>query len=890
MDSFSAKQTIEIAEQSRTIYSLESARSNGLPGIEKMPISRKILLENLLRHEDGDLVTAEMIKKVVAGAPEAIFFYPARIYMHDLLGLPLLADLASLRDAVIETGHASEIVNPVIPVDIVMDHSLMVVHTGDAESERKNQEIEFQRNEERFALAKWCQENFENFRVIPPGKGIMHQINVEYLGQVVWRDQKGAPETLYPDTVLGTDSHTPMVNGIGVLGWGVGGIEAEAAMMGFPVSLNTPEVIGVRLSGKMREGITATDLVLTITERMRAFGVVGKFIEFFGEGLDHLPLADRATIANMTPEFGATCTYFPVDDETIRYMRLTGRTEEQVALVEAYTKEQGLWRSNTAIDFDDVIELDLDEIGATLAGPRRPHDKVPLEEAPNNFTRELASYYHVDAAPGTRHEKVAGQDHALTDGDIVVAAITSCTNTSNPPLLIGAGLLAKKAVALGMTTKSWIKKSLAPGSQVVGDYLQKAGLQSYLDQLGFNIVGYGCTTCGGMAGPLTDEMTATLENSDLVCTAVLSGNRNFEARIHPLAKANYLASPPLVVAYALTGTILTNLETDPLGEDRDGKPVYLKDIWPTSAEIQTALEGCLSPEMFTARYDEVFKGNALWEALSPNTETTYKWDEGSTYIRRPPYFDGVPETPLALDDINGIRPLALLGDTITTDHISPASAIKIDSPGGKYLTERQVSEIDFNTYGTRRSNFEMVERSTLANVRLRNEMLPGTEGGVTRLMPDDAATTIFDAAAIYKERSVPTMIIAGKEYGAGSSRDTAAKGVYLLGVKLVLAESFERIHRSNLVGMGILPLQFVNGMTRQSLKLDGSESFDLSGIVDGLAPGMTATLSIHRANDETEEVPVLVRVDTGDEAATVAEGGILHRIYRNISDANQARA
>jgi aconitate hydratase len=884
MDSFKVKKTLELAGQNRTIYSLKRAEANGLGGIKRMPISRKILLENLLRHEDGDLVSTGMIESVAAGAPEAMFFYPARIYMHDLLGLPLLADLASLRDAVIATGRAPEIVNPIIPVDIVMDHSLMVVHTGDADAERKNQAIEFERNEERFALAKWCQENFNNFRVIPPGKGIMHQINVEYLGQVVWRDGQTTPETLYPDTVLGTDSHTPMVNGLGVLGWGVGGIEAEAAMMGFPVSLNVPDVIGVHLSGQMREGITATDLVLTITERMREYGVVGKFIEFFGEGLDHLPLADRATISNMTPEFGATCTYFPVDEETLRYMRLTGREPDHISVVEAYAKEQGMWRTDEAIEFNDVIELDLSTIGATLAGPRRPHDRVALGETPANFTRELASYYHVDAAPGTRHEAVAGQDHDLTDGDILVAAITSCTNTSNPPLLIGAALLAKKAIERGLTTKPWIKKSLAPGSQVVGDYLAKAGLQPYLDQLGFNIVGYGCTTCGGMAGPLSDEITATLEESDKVCCAVLSGNRNFEARIHPLAKANYLASPPLVVAYALTGTVLTNLETDPLGKDLDGNPVYLKDIWPSTAEIQEALEGCLSPDMFTARYNKVFEGNHFWEALSPNTDTTYRWDEASTYIRRPPYFDDVPETPHAIDDIHNIRPLAILGDTITTDHISPASAIKLDSPGGEYLSQRQVAEIDFNTYGTRRSNFEMVERSTLANVRLRNEMLPGTEGGVTRLMPEDTATTIFDAAAAYKERGVPTMIIAGKEYRAGSSRDTAAKGVYLLGVKLVLAESFERIHRSNLVGMGVLPLQFMDGMDRTTLTLDGSEWFDLTGISHGLTPSMTATLTIHRINGDTEDISVLVRVDTGDEAMTVAEGGILQRIYRNLPE------
>lgn len=884
MNSFGARQTVNIAGRQRIIYSLDNAAAAGLNCIGRMPVSRKILLENLLRHEDGDLVTSTLIRDFAANNPTAIFFRPARIFMHDLLGLPLLADLASLRDAAIEAGRMPDIVNPVIPVDIVMDHSLMVVHTGAADSERLNQAIEFERNEERFAFAKWCQNNFKNLRVVPPGKGIMHQINMEYLGQVVWRDAATQPELLYPDTVLGTDSHTTMINGLGILGWGIGGIEAEAAMMGFPVSLQSPGVIGVHLSGKLREGITATDLVLTITERMRAYGVVGKFIEFFGKGLDALSLPDRATIANMTPEFGATCTFFPVDEATTRYMRLTGRDADHVAMVEGYARAQGMWRADVddALDFTDVVEIDLSRISATLAGPRRPHDRVPLEKAPENFRRELKSYYNVSESPGPRREPVAGQDHALTDGDIVVAAITSCTNTSNPPLLIGAGLLAKKAVEHGLEAKPWIKRSLAPGSQVVGDYLAKSGLQPYLDRLGFNIVGYGCTTCGGMAGPLSDEMTAALGDSDFVCCAVLSGNRNFEARIHPLARANYLASPPLVIAYALTGSMLTNLETDPLGNDKSGNPVYLRDIWPTSEEIQVAIEGCLAPEMFSARYSAVFKGNDFWEALTPNTGATYRWDETSTYIRRPPYFDNVPAVPPPLEEIRGMRALAILGDTVTTDHISPSGAIKIDSAAGQYLQERQVSETDFNTYGTRRSNFEIVARATLANIRLRNEMLPGTEGSVTRIMPEDTATSIFDASVAYRNRHVLTLVVAGKEYGAGSSRDTAAKGIYLLGVNAVLAESFERIHRSNLVGMGILPIQFMDGMNRKTLKLDGSETFDLMEIAEALDTGTPARLHIHRLDSPIETIPVRVRADTGDEVTTIRAGGILPRIHRNL--------
>ena len=885
MDSFNAKQTIDIVGKNRTIFSLPHAKSNGLAGIAKMPISRRILLENLLRHEDGELVTREMIESFTANDSTAIFFYPTRLYLQDLLGIPLMADLASLRDAAAAGDRDPAIVNPKIPVDLIIDHSLMVVHTEGADLENRNQSIEFERNQERFALAKWCQENFDNFRVVPPGKGIMHQINLEYIGQVVWQDDTTAPGTVFPDTVLGTDSHTTMINGLGIVGCGIGGIEAEAAMMGFPASLQAPDVVGVNLSGDLREGITATDLVLTITEQMRSVGVVDKFIEFFGPGLDSLPVPDRATIANMTPEYGATCTYFPVDDQTIRYLHQTGRGSEQIALIEAYSKAQGFWRTDDPLDFTDIVEVDLSTIGATLAGPKRPHDKVPLAEAPDNFESQLVGYYDIAEKAGSRRKHIDGEEHSLSDGDVVVAAITSCTNTSNPPLLIGAGLLAKKAVERGLSAKSWIKKSLAPGSQVVGDYLEKAGLQPYLDQLGFNIVGYGCTTCGGMAGPLSDEMTAVLENTDLVCCAVLSGNRNFEARIHPLAKANYLASPPLVIAYALTGTILTNLETDPLGTDKDGNPVYLRDIWPSNDEIQSALEGCLTPDMFQARYAKVFEGNALWEALDPTPTPTYQWDPASTYIRKPPYFDGVPSTPPTRNDIQGLRPLAMLGDTITTDHISPSGAIKRDSAGGLYLQERQVPEIDFNTYGTRRSNFEMVERATLANVRLRNEMAPGTEGSVTRIMPEGTEASIFDAAAAYKARGIPSMIIAGKEYGTGSSRDTAAKGVYLLGVRVVLAESFERIHRSNLVGMGIVPIQFMDGTNRETLNLDGSETFDLTGVADGLEPGMTATLTINRANGETDKIPVRVRVDTGDEATTVAHGGILHRIVRNLPEA-----
>ena len=881
MDSYSSLTKENLGGREVGYYSLPTAEKNGLKGVSKLPHCRKILLENMLRNEDGSIVTKDAIESFVSGKPTTVPFYPARVYLHDLLGLPLMVELASIRDAMVEAKADPALVNPTIPVDLIIDHSLMVMFSGSADSRKKNEEIEFERNKERFALVRWCQKAFKNFRAIPPGKGIMHQINVEHLAKVVWFNED--TNMAYPDTVLGTDSHTPMVNGVSVAGWGVGGIEAEAAMMGRNVSFQGPDVLGINLSGKINPGVTSTDLVLTITEMLRKYGVVGKFVEFYGPGLSNLAVPDRATIANMAPEYGATCVYFPVDDLTIRYLTLTGRTDEEIALVDAYAKAQDLWRDDSVVpEFTDTIDLDLSSVVPSVAGPRRPEDRIDLDKASDKFNEAVTGYYKVDTSKD-RKVKVPNEDFELDDGSVVVAAITSCTNTSNPSLVVAAGLLAKKAVEKGLERKPWAKPSLAPGSQVVGDYLQKAGLQQYLDQLGYNIIGYGCTTCNGMSGPLSDNMTAALKDKDLVACAVLSGNRNFEGRIHPLCRANFIASPPLVIAYAIAGNLKVNLAKDPLGNDKDGTPVYLKDIWPSPEEVQAAVEASISPEMFRKRRAELFDGGDIWDKLSPGESLTYTWQEDSTYIRKPPFFDGVSLEPPGTKDITGMRPLAILGDSITTDHITPSGAIKLESVGGQYLTSHGVPEIDFNSYGTRRGNFEMVTRATFANIRLRNEMLDGIEGSFTKHMPSGEQMAIFDAATKYLEEGTPLVIVAGKEYGQGSSRDTAAKGPKLLGVKAIIAESFERIHRSNLVGMGVLPVQFINGVTRETLKLDGTETFDLTGLDKDLTPGMEITFTVNRADGTSESVPVQLRLDTQDECNTVMHDGILPLILRDFT-------
>jgi aconitate hydratase len=881
VDSFSSLTKKKLGGREFGFYSLPTAEKNGLSGISKLPHCRKILLENMLRKEDGSIVTKAAIESYVAGKPTTVPFYPARVYLHDLLGLPLMVELASIRDAMVEAKADPALVNPTIPVDLIIDHSLMVVHSANATAQKMNEEVEFSRNRERFALVRWCQKAFKNFRAIPPGKGIMHQINVEHLAQVVWINEDD--NMVYPDTVLGTDSHTPMVNGVSVAGWGVGGIEAEAAMMGRNVSFPGPDVVGINLSGKITPGVTATDIVLTITEMLRKYGVVDKFVEFYGAGVSNLSVPDRATISNMAPEYGATCVYFPVDDQTLSYLKLTGRPDDQIALVEDYAKEQGLWRDDAITpEFTDTINLDLSTVVPCLAGPRRPEDRVDLDKATALFNDSLTDYYKVDKS-ADRKIKVPGEDFEIDDGSVIVAAITSCTNTSNPALVVAAGLLAKKAVEKGLSRKPWVKPSLAPGSQVVGDYLIKAGLQPYLDELGYQIVGYGCTTCNGMSGPLSDNMTAALKDKDLVGVAVLSGNRNFEGRIHPFARANFIASPPLVVAYAIAGSLKVDITKDALGNDKDGNPVYLKDIWPTPQEVQDAVEASITPEMFQKRRAELFDGGKVWDELSPGDSLTYTWQEDSTYIRKPPFFDGIAPTPPGTSDIKGMYPIAILGDSITTDHITPSGNIKLESVGGEYLTKHGVVENDFNSYGTRRGNFEMVSRATFANIRLRNEMVPGVEGSFTKKMPEGKQMTIFDAATEYLKEGKKLVIVAGKEYGQGSSRDTAAKGPKLLGVKAIVAESFERIHRSNLIGMGVLPVQFINGVDRNTLKLDGSETFDLTGLGGKLLPGMEITLTVHRADGTSESAPVKLRLDTEDEVNTVMHDGILPMILRDFT-------
>ena len=880
------KDTLQVENKTYHYYSLALA-ANTLGNLSRLPKSLKVLLENLLRWQDGDSVTADDIQALAgwlkhAHADREIAYRPARVLMQDFTGVPAVVDLAAMREAVKRLGGDTRKVNPLSPVDLVIDHSVTVDHFGDDDAFEENVRLEMSRNHERYTFLRWGQQAFSQFRVVPPGTGICHQVNLEYLGKAVWSEQQGDQWVAYPDTLVGTDSHTTMINGLGVLGWGVGGIEAEAAMLGQPVSMLIPDVVGFKLTGKLREGITATDLVLTVTQMLRKLGVVGKFVEFYGDGLDSLPLADRATIANMAPEYGATCGFFPLDDVTLSYMRLSGRSDEQVALVEAYAKAQGMWRhTGDEPVFTQSLALDMADVEASLAGPKRPQDRVALGNVPQAFN--AATELEVNAA-GTDKPAVEftldGQQHALPEGAVVIAAITSCTNTSNPSVLMAAGLLAKKAAARGLMPKPWVKASLAPGSKVVSDYLAHAGLTPYLDRLGFNLVGYGCTTCIGNSGPLPDPIESAIKQGDLTVGAVLSGNRNFEGRIHPLVKTNWLASPPLVVAYALAGNMKVNLNHDPLGYDGGGQPVYLKDIWPSSEEIAQAVQQ-VSTEMFHKEYAEVFAGTPEWKAIEVPASDTYGWQEDSTYIRLSPFFNTMGVTPDPVQDIHGARVLAMLGDSVTTDHISPAGSIKADSPAGRYLQENGVASRDFNSYGSRRGNHLVMMRGTFANIRIRNEMVPGVEGGMTRLLPGNDVMSIYDAAMQYQKQGTPLAVIAGKEYGSGSSRDWAAKGPRLLGVRVVIAESFERIHRSNLIGMGILPLEFPQGETRKTLNLTGEERLDITGLQQ-LSPGAMIPVVITRANGQQQTLLCRCRIDTATELTYYQNDGILHYVIRNM--------
>ena len=881
-DSLQVRRTIEVDGRVYDYFCLTGAE-NKMADISKLPRSLKVLLENLLRHEDGRTVTVDDARAVADWLTERrstaeIAFRPARVLMQDFTGVPAVVDLAAMRDAVVAIGGDPQRINPQVPVDLVIDHSVMVDAFGAPEAFSANVRREFERNHERYAFLRWGQSAFRDFRVVPPGTGICHQVNLEYLARTVWTDDRGGGNpVVYPDTLVGTDSHTTMVNGLAVLGWGVGGIEAEAAMLGQPISMVVPEVIGFELAGQLSEGATATDLVLTVTEMLRGAGVVGKFVEFFGDGLDHLTLADRATIANMAPEYGATCGFFPVDQETCAYLRFTGRDEHQVRLVEAYARAQGLWRDPGAAPplFTDTLRLELSSVEPSLAGPKRPQDRVALSAA-------AASYAKAEAEMGGGGRSAAMYGRRLEDGAIVIAAITSCTNTSNPAVMITAGLVARNAVAKGLRAKPWVKTSLAPGSQVVTDYLRAAGLQDDLDELGFGLVGYGCTTCIGNSGPLPPAVAQAVDQGDLIVCAVLSGNRNFEGRVHPQVRANYLASPPLVVAYAIAGSMTIDLTRDPLGEGSDGQPVHLADIWPSQSEIVATLRASLSPDMFRRRYADVFEGTEEWRAIETLGGETFDWQDDSTYIRHPNFFENMSAEPAPTEDVRGARLLAMLGDSITTDHISPAGAIKADGPAGEYLLSHRVTRADFNSYGARRGNHEVMVRGTFANIRIRNELAPGTEGGVTRHQPSGEMMSIYDAAMRYRDAGVPLVVFAGAEYGTGSSRDWAAKGTKLLGIKAVIAESYERIHRSNLVGMGVLPLQFKLGTTRQTLGLTGEETFDIVGPAAGVTPRMDVTLHIH-GDGAPREVPLTCRIDTADEVDYFRHGGILQYVLRGLA-------
>ena len=901
-NSFQSADVLRVGNRTYRYYRLDAVERAGLTKLARLPYSMKILLENLLRFEDGRSVRREDIEALARWNPTAkhqreIAFRPARVLLQDFTGIPAVVDLAAMREAIVALGGDAKKINPLQPVELIIDHSVQVDVFGSADALSRNAELEFERNQERYAFLKWGQGTFANYRAVPPDTGIVHQVNVEFLARVVF-GAGGAGEpapsgepTAYPDTVIGTDSHTTMVNGLGVVAWGVGGIEAEAAMLGQPVTMLIPEVIGFRLTGSLREGVTATDLVLTVTERLRKKGVVGKFVEFYGRGLSNLPVADRATLGNMSPEYGSTIAIVPIDVHTLEYLRLSGRSEEQIALVEAYAKAQGLFRTDETPDpeYSDTLSLDLGEVVPNIAGPRRPQDRVALTDVKASFNKALGEWQKArgtvpapsDSGSGGGTAVATRAEPTLSDGAVVIAAITSCTNTSNPSVMIGAGLLAKNAVARGIKPKPWVKTSLAPGSKVVTDYLEKAGLWPYLNELGYNLVGYGCTTCIGNSGPLPDHVAHEVAESDMIVAAVLSGNRNFEGRIHPQVRANYLASPPLVVAYALAGRMDIDLTTEPLGVDRDGKPVYLREIWPSNAEISKTVAGAVQQSMFKARYGDVFTGDERWKAMPTPTGELYAWDPKSEYVKNPPYFIGMPDQPQPYGDVVGARVLAILGDSVTTDHISPAGSIAKTSPAGKYLIERGIEPPDFNSYGARRGNHEVMVRGTFANPRLRNGLLPGVEGGVTRYLPTGEQTTIYEAAMKYKADGTPLVILAGKEYGSGSSRDWAAKGPNLLGVVVVIAESLEKIHRSNLIGMGILPLEYEEGQTRDSLGLSGEESFTIRGI-DAIKPGDTIVVEAVAADGKRTIFKAAVRIDTPDELEYYRHGGILQYVLRQL--------
>lgn len=910
-DSYKTAKQLTVNGKTYHYFDLKQAEKNGLKGISKLPCSLKVLLENMLRFEDGSVVTKADIDAFSAwldtkSSKHEIAYHPARVLMQDFTGVPAVVDLAAMRDAMKALGGDPNKINPLCPVDLVIDHSVQVDKFGSDNAFKQNVDMEMHRNNERYQFLKWGQHAFSNFRAVPPGTGICHQVNLEYLAKGVWTKDVDNKTYAFPDTLVGTDSHTTMINGLGVLGWGVGGIEAEAAMLGQPISMLIPEVIGFRLEGKLKEGITATDLVLRVVQMLREKGVVGKFVEFFGPGLDELPLADRATIANMAPEYGATCGFFPIDDETVKYLELSGREQETIDLVKAYCQAQGLWRDANTPEptFTDTLTLDMGSVVPSLAGPKRPQDRVPLDHmrettvrvivdqgngkhAIENYPVDDGMDMHEDANVEAQHESLLNQGYAsdgfeMHHGDVVIAAITSCTNTSNPSVMVAAGLVAKKAIEKGIKVKPWVKTSLAPGSKVVTDYLIKTNLMPHLEQLGFYLVGYGCTTCIGNSGPLDDAVSKTVADNDLTVSAVLSGNRNFEGRIHPLVKANWLASPPLVVAFALAGTTKIDMDKEPLGQNDAGEPVFLKDVWPTQQEIAAAVAQ-INNEMFNKEYADVFKGDASWQAISVTEGETYAWDSASTYVKNPPFFDGMKDEPEALDNIKQARVLALLGDSVTTDHISPAGAIKPNSPAGEYLTSHKVDIKDFNSFGSRRGNDDVMTRGTFGNIRIRNEMVPGTEGGFTKYLPKDQEMPIFDAAMKYKADGTPLVVIAGKEYGTGSSRDWAAKGTLLLGVKAVIAESFERIHRSNLIGMGVLPLEFVDGHSRSSYKLDGTEVIDING-VDSLQPGAKVTVTITRSDCSTETFDALCRIDTQNELEYYKNGGILQYVLRKLKN------
>ena len=897
LNSLKSRKTLKVGSKSYDYFSLKAAEKT-LGDLSRLPVSMKVLMENLLRYEDGRSVTVEDIKAAAKWLKDKrsdreIAYRPARVLMQDFTGVPAVVDLAAMRSAMVKLGGDPKKINPLSPVDLVIDHSVMVDFFAGSGAFKKNVDLEYERNGERYAFLRWGQTAFDNFRVVPPGTGICHQVNLENLAQVVWtakeaasvvKGKKVAGKTIaYPDTLVGTDSHTTMVNGLAVLGWGVGGIEAEAAMLGQPISMLIPEVVGFKLTGKMKEGTTATDLVLTVTQMLRKKGVVNKFVEFYGPGLDELSLADRATIANMAPEYGATCGFFPIDGETIRYLKATGRKADRIALVEKYAKAQGMWRDKKAPDpvFTDTLELDVSTVESSMAGPKRPQDRVPLSQMAESFKKALTETFGRKGNESL--VSVRGANYELEDGAVVIAAITSCTNTSNPSVMLGAGLVARNAVQKGLSVKPWVKTSLAPGSQVVTDYLKNAGLTKYLDQIGFNLVGYGCTTCIGNSGPLPEPISDAIQKGDLVAGAVLSGNRNFEGRVNPHCKANYLASPMLVVAYALAGNLKKDITKDPIGYDKKGNAVYLKDIWPSNKEVQDAVAKFVKPGDFKKRYADVFKGDANWRKVKTVKGITYQYDAKSTYVANPPYFTNMGKQPAAISDILKARPLAILGDSITTDHISPAGSIKKDGPAGQYLTAHGVSAADFNSFGARRGHHEVMMRGTFANIRLKNEMAPGTEGGVTRFMPAGEAMSIYDASMKYQKAGVPLVVVGGKEYGTGSSRDWAAKGTLLLGVKAVIVESFERIHRSNLVGMGILPLQFKGDMTRKTLNLDGSETFDILGLVKGIKAKMDVNVVITRANGQKQDIVVTCRIDTADEVDYYRNGGILPYVLRNLA-------